>query len=183
VDEAGRGSLLGPVVAGAVIIPEDEELFSHIKDSKSMSPVSREKAFSLICKYAISVSVGVVSHRFIDKYNIHNATLEAMKKAVLGLSKMPDLILVDGIHKIPVPIPQKCIKKGDKLNKIISAASIVAKVYRDRILNAYHRDYPMYNLSKNKGYPTKEHLKKIRIYGPCPLHRYSFKGVREFVKD
>lgn len=177
VDEAGRGSLLGPVVAAAVIM--DKGLLSRpdIQDSKVMSPAAREKAFSFICRNAISISVGVVSQHFIDVHNILNASLEAMKRAVIGLFPRPELILVDGIHRIPIPIPQECIKKGDKLNKLISAASIVAKVYRDRIMMAYHKDYPVYNLAKNKGYPTREHLMMIREYGPCSLHRYSFRGV------
>lgn len=177
VDEAGRGCLLGPVVAAAVII--DDKLLSRpdIKDSKSMTPIARERIFEFIHRHAISISVGVVSPRFIDMHNIHNASLEAMKRAVMGLFPQPELLLVDGIHKVPVSIPQECIKKGDTLNKIISAASIVAKVYRDRIMLAYHKDYPIYNLARNKGYPTKEHLKMVKEHGPCPLHRYSFKGV------
>jgi len=177
VDEAGRGSLIGPVVAAAVIIEYDIVAKADIRDSKCMTPLARRRAFDYICRHAISISVGVVSHHFIDKFNIHNASLEAMKRAVMGLYPLPGFLFVDGIYKIPVSIPQECIKKGDKLNKIISAASIVAKVYRDRIMIAYHRDYPVYNLAKNKGYPTKEHLEIIKKYGPCPLHRYSFKGV------
>ncbi len=178
VDEAGRGSLFGPVVAGAVIM--DESFLEHedIKDSKALSFERREKVFKYICEHAISISVGVVSHRFIDKYNIHIASLEAMKRAVEGLFIRPDLVLVDGIHEIPIPIPQRCIKKGDKLNKLISAASIVAKVYRDRIMFAYHKKYPFYNLAENKGYPTKTHKEMLKKYGPSPFHRLSFKGVK-----
>ncbi len=178
VDEAGRGSLLGPVVAAAVIMDNALLARPDIRDSKSIGPSARERVFEFIYRNATSISVGVVSHRFIDRYNILNASLEAMKKAVLGLFPQPELVLVDGIHKIPLSIPQECIKKGDKLNKLISAASIVAKVYRDRIMLAYHNDYPVYNLAKNKGYPTKEHLRMLREYGPCSLHRYTFRGVR-----
>jgi len=180
VDEAGRGSLVGPVVAGAVIMDE-RFLFScpYIKDSKCLSAFQREIAFEFICKNAISISVGVVSHHFIDKYNILKASLEAMKRAVQGLSIRPDLLLVDGNYAIPLSIPQKCIKKGDKINKLISAASIVAKVYRDRIMLAYHNDYPVYNLVKNKGYPTKEHKERLKKFGPSPIHRLSYKGVNK----
>ena len=178
VDEAGRGSLVGPVVAGAVIMEEDLLVsYPYIRDSKCLSPVQREKAFDYICKKAMSVAVGVVSHHFIDQYNILNASLEAMRRAVLGLSLMPDLLLVDGNHKFPISIPQRCIKKGDKINKLISAASIVAKVYRDRIMIAYHKKYPEYNIARNKGYPTKEHKEKLKIYGPSPVHRLSYRGV------
>jgi len=180
VDEAGRGSLVGPVVAAAVIM-EDRYLFSYkeIKDSKCLTPSQRERAFEYICSKATSISVGVVSHKFIDEFNILNASLEAMKRAVCGLCIKPDLLLVDGIYKIPISIPQKCIKKGDKINKLISAASIVAKVYRDRIMVAYHNNYPVYNLAKNKGYPTKEHLQVLKKIGPSPIHRLSYKNVRE----
>jgi len=178
VDEAGRGSLFGPVVAGAVIMDESFLENEDIKDSKSLSFERREKVFKYICEYAKAISVGVVSNRFIDRYNILVATLEAMKRAVEGLSIRPDIILVDGIHEIPISISQRCIKKGDKLNKLISAASIVAKVYRDRLMFAYHKKYPFYNLAKNKGYPTREHKEMIKRYGPSPFHRLSFKGVK-----
>jgi ribonuclease HII len=179
VDEAGRGSLVGPVVAAAVIMEEQFLLsYKEIKDSKCLSPLQRERAFRYICDKAVSVSVGVVSHKFIDRFNILNASLEAMKKAVFGLHVKPDLLLVDGTHKVPISVPQRCIKKGDKVNKLISAASIVAKVYRDRIMLAYHNSYPVYNLAKNKGYPTKEHLDVLKRFGPSPIHRLSYKSVR-----
>ncbi len=181
VDEAGRGSLVGPVVAAAVIMEEGYLLsYKEIKDSKCLSASQREKAFEYICNKATSVSVGVVSHEFIDRFNILNASLEAMKRAVFGLFIKPDLLLVDGIYKVPVSIPQECIKKGDRINKLISAASIVAKVYRDRIMKAYHNDYPVYNIAKHKGYPTKEHLELLKRFGPSPIHRLSYKSVREF---
>lgn len=176
VDEAGRGPLAGPVVSAAVILNEDLE-HELIKDSKQLTEKARELAFSFICENAISVGIGVVSPKFIDNYNILNATLEAMKKAVLNLSPEPDLLLVDGIHRVPVNICQRCIKKGDRKVKSISAASIVAKVYRDRIMMALHLEYPEYGFERNKGYGTKEHLSALLKYGPSPVHRLTFKGV------
>lgn len=178
VDEAGRGPLAGPVVAAAVIIPVGEAL-PGIKDSKKMTEKAREKAFSVINQRALSVSIGVISSRFVDRQNILKATLEAMKQAVLSLEPHPEYLLVDGIHPIPVPIPQKCLIKGDQLSRSISAASIMAKVYRDRIMRSYHDAFPEYGFFENKGYGTRYHLAALRQYGPCPIHRLTFKGVCE----
>ncbi|MFC1534538.1 ribonuclease HII [Thermodesulfobacteriota bacterium] len=176
VDEAGRGPLAGPVVAAAVIIPEGTTL-PGVKDSKKMTEKAREKAFSVINETALAVSIGVVSHRSIDECNILNASLEAMKQAVLSLEPSPEYVLVDGIHKVPVIIPQKCIKKGDQLSQSISAASIMAKVYRDRIMCSYHEVFPEYGFRQNKGYGTAHHLGALRQYGPCLVHRLTFRGV------
>ncbi len=176
VDEAGRGPLAGPVVAAAVILPHAVEL-TGVRDSKQMRPAAREKAFSDIHQEALSTAVGVVSHKYIDQFNILNATLEAMRQAVLSLDPQPDFLLVDGTHGVPLPVPQRCLKKGDRLSRSISAASVLAKVYRDRIMRCYHGMYPDYGFDQHKGYATARHLEAIRRYGACPVHRMTFKGV------
>lgn len=176
VDEAGRGPLAGPVVAAAVILPEGEML-AGVTDSKQMSAEARKKAFETITKRAVSVAVGVVSHRYIDKNNILRATLEAMRRAAAALDPGPDFLLVDGINKVPLPIRQLCIKKGDRRSMSISAASVIAKVYRDRIMEAYHGQFPDYGFNAHKGYGTAMHLAALRCLGPCSVHRTSFKGV------
>jgi len=177
VDEAGRGPLAGPVVAAAVIIPEGVEL-AGIRDSKEMTENSREKSFSVINERALAISIGVISHRSIDELNILRASLEAMKKAVLSLDPAPDYILVDGIQKVPVSIPQKCLIKGDQICRSISAASVMAKVYRDRIMRSYNDLFPEYGFFTNKGYATARHREALQKYGPSPIHRLTFRGVR-----
>jgi ribonuclease HII len=176
VDEAGRGPLAGPVVAAAVILPEGAKI-EGIRDSKEMTERAREKAFSEIHENAMAVGIGVVSPGYIDRFNILKASLEAMRLSVLGLDPAPDFFLVDGIHPVPVPLPQECIKKGDRLSLSISAASILAKVYRDRIMRCYHEMFPKYGFSENKGYGTQSHLAALRSHGACPVHRLTFKGV------
>jgi ribonuclease HII len=177
VDEAGRGPLAGPVVAAAVIIPEGI-LLAGVKDSKKMTEKAREKAFPLIDQMALAIGIGVVSHRGIDDSNILKASLEAMKQAVLYLDLTPEYILVDGINEVPVAIPQKCLKRGDQLSMSISAASVMAKVYRDRIMCSYGELFPEYGFLHNKGYGTARHLVALQKYGPTPMHRLTFKGVR-----
>jgi ribonuclease HII len=177
VDEAGRGPLAGPVVAAAVILPEGR-LFKGITDSKKMTERARETAFPVILKEAVAVAVGVVSHQTIDTTNILKASLEAMQRAVRTLQPSPDFLLVDGIYGVPVPIPQKCLKKGDLRSRSISAASVVAKVYRDRIMRSYHEQWPEYGFTQHKGYGTAAHREAITRLGPSPVHRLSFKGVR-----
>ncbi len=176
VDEAGRGPLAGPVVAAAVVLPSGITL-PGIKDSKKMTEKARIKAFPDIINSAETIGIGVVSHSYIDEYNILKASLEAMKQAVENLDTLPEYLLVDGIFKIPMPLPQKCIKKGDQLSHSISASSIVAKVYRDRIMHSYHSIYPEYGFSDNKGYGTAKHLEALKKFGPCPVHRSTFRGV------
>lgn len=176
VDEAGRGPLAGPVVAAAVILPEGKTL-QGIKDSKKMTEKAREKAFPVIDYEALALGIGVVSHRYIDEFNILKASLKAMKLAVLSLDPSPEYLLVDGINKVPVNILQKCLKKGDQLSLSISAASVMAKVYRDRIMRSYHEQYPVYGFHKNKGYGTAQHLVAIKHHGPSSIHRLTFKGV------
>ncbi len=176
LDEAGRGSLAGPVVAGCVVMPLDITDL-RVRDSKAMSPLQRELAFKQIISLAQDVSIGVVEPCYIDEKNILNATLLAMEKAVNGLKSRPDILLVDGRDKVPISLPQLTIVKGDARSLSIACASVVAKVYRDRIMSAYHREYPHYGFSRNKGYGTEKHLKAIQEWGPCILHRISFRGV------
>jgi ribonuclease HII len=176
VDEAGRGPLAGPVVAAAVILPEGVVL-EGVRDSKEMTKEERERAFSLIHEKALTVGVGVVSAEDIDRTNILQASLQAMKQALLSLDPQPEFCLVDGIYPVPVPIPYRCLKKGDRRSHSISAASIVAKVYRDRIMCSFHEQYPAYGFSENKGYGTARHLAALREQGACPIHRMTFRRV------
>jgi ribonuclease HII len=176
VDEAGRGPLAGPVVAAAVILPEGVVL-PGVRDSKEMTDGARERAFALVREKALAVSVGVVSAGDIDRTNILQASLQAMKQAILSLDPLPEFCLVDGIHPVPVPIPFRCLKKGDRRSHSISAASIVAKVYRDRIMCSFHERFPVYGFSENKGYGTAQHLAALREQGACPIHRMTFRGV------
>ncbi len=173
IDEAGRGPLAGPVVAAAVILPPDY-FNSEIKDSKKLRPVQRENLFQTIQRDALAVGVSIAEAETIDKVNILNATLQAMREAVLELADSPDFLLIDGNHPIPMVTPQRTIVKGDELSISIAAASIIAKVTRDRIMEMYHRQYPQYNFFRNKGYGTKEHIAAIRQFGLCKIHRRSF---------
>jgi ribonuclease HII len=173
VDEAGRGPLAGPVVAAAVILPHDY-INSEINDSKQLSAAKREKLYDVIEKDAVAVAMRIVEADIIDDVNILQASLQAMRDAVLELSESPDFILVDGLHRIPIITPQKPLVKGDCLSISIAAASIMAKVTRDRIMEMYHRQFPQYNFRQNKGYGTKEHLDAIREFGVCKIHRKSF---------
>ncbi len=177
IDEAGRGPLAGPVVAAAVIF-EPDYFNPWIRDSKSLSPQKREELFDKIREEAVAIGVGIVDEREIDRINILNATIKAMEKAVLDLKKTPDLLLIDGNISLSLNIPQFHLIDGDRRVLSISAASIIAKVTRDRIMEGYHKRYPQYNFSSNKGYPTREHLEALRHYGPCEIHRRSFKGVK-----
>jgi len=176
VDEAGRGPLAGPVVAAAVIVPENCEL-DGVRDSKKMTAKARKKAFPLICEQALATGVAVVSHTYIDEHNILKAALKAMRSAVLALDPQPEFLLVDGINGIPLSIPQRCLKKGDQRSLSISAASVMAKVYRDRIMCCYHKMCPAYGFDKNKGYGTSDHLRALEKYGPSRFHRFTFKRV------
>lgn len=173
VDEAGRGPLAGPVVAAAVIFPPD---YTHteINDSKKLTVRKRDALYQVILQDAIAVGVGVVEADVIDRINILRASLQAMSEAVLDLSVHPDYILIDGLHNIALPTPQKTLVKGDSLSVSIAAASIIAKVSRDRIMEMYHRQFPRYNFLQNKGYGTAEHRKILHEVGMCKIHRRSF---------
>ena len=180
VDEVGRGPLAGPVVAAAVILPKDgigEELF----DSKKISSKKREELYKIILSKALGVGIGVVGQEEIDLLNIFQATLKAMALAIENLPIPPDFILIDGPHGLELSIPQKPIRKGDQLSNSIAAASIVAKVTRDRMMLECHQKYPQYNFAKHKGYGTKEHRRAIEKFGVCELHRKTFRGVKEYL--
>lgn len=176
IDEAGRGPLAGPVVAAAVILPLPE-FHEELQDSKRLLPEKRETLYEKIMEGALAVSTGLVEADEIDRINIGRATQKAMARAVRDLTIQPDLLLIDGIVPIPVTTAQRTIVKGDSLSLSIAAASIVAKVCRDRIMLAYHEKYPQYNFAKHKGYGTREHLKAIKTHGYCDCHRKSFRGV------
>jgi len=174
IDEAGRGPLAGPVVAAAVILPPDYE-HAEIRDSKKLSPQQRERLSTVIQREAVSIGIGVIEAPVIDAVNILQATLAAMKEAVLGLFPPPDYLLIDGLYRISLTVPQEAIVRGDARSVSIAAASIVAKVSRDRIMEMYHRQFPQYNFLRNKGYGTPEHREAIMKYGRCKIHRHSFR--------
>jgi len=173
VDEAGRGPLAGPVVAAAVIFPP-EYSNSEINDSKKLTASKRDELYRIITAEATAVGVGVVEADVIDRINILQASLQAMREAVLDLEVKPDYLLIDGLHPIDFDAPQKAIVKGDSLSVSIAAASIIAKVSRDRIMEMYHRQFPQYNFLQNKGYGTAGHRKILREIGMCKIHRRSF---------
>lgn len=181
VDEAGRGPLAGPVIAAAVILPSGLEL-PGVNDSKKLSEKIRERLFDTIMQRAQSVGVGMGSHDLVDSINILQATRHAMLEAVNQLIPQPDYILIDGITTIESQIPQKTIKKGDSLSLSIAAASIIAKVTRDRLMAEMDALYPGYGFAGHKGYGCASHLDAIRRLGPCPIHRTTFGGVKEHVK-
>ncbi len=176
VDEAGRGPLAGPVVAAAVILPEGIVL-KGVRDSKKMTKESREQAFKLIKREAIDVSIAVVGPGDIDRINILQAARKAMARAINSLHESPDYVFIDGTYNLDLPLPQCCLIKGDENCLSISAASVLAKVYRDRIMSAYNDLYPQYGFLSNKGYGTTEHRDALIKHGPCPIHRFTFKGV------
>ena len=174
IDEAGRGPLAGPVVAGAVILPKGC-LLEGINDSKKLSEKKREKLYDDIIENAVAWGVGVVDHTVIDEINILNATRRAMKLALENLQINPDYILIDAEKKVDTNgIPYLPIIKGDALSISIGAASILAKVTRDRMMKEYDKMFPMYGFEKHKGYGTKAHVEAIKEHGPCMIHRKSF---------
>lgn len=175
VDEAGRGPLSGPVVAAACILPTGA-IIEGLDDSKKLSPKKREALFDVITKTAISYSIASASVEEIDQMNILNATLLAMRRAIEGLSVKPDFALIDGNINRDFPLPAKAVIKGDSLSTSIAAASILAKVTRDRLCIEDDRAYPQYEFAKHKGYGTARHMALLREHGPSPLHRKSFLG-------
>ena len=178
IDEAGRGPLAGPVVAAAVILPSTHSIVG-IRDSKQLSPLKRELLFDQILKQAVAFGVGVVDNETIDEINILNATLLAMQRSLSALSVTPDYLLIDALTLPNISIPQKGIIDGDNLSVTIAAASIIAKVTRDRLMNQYHHEFPQYNFQAHKGYGTRAHFDMIREHGPSRLHRKTFRGVRD----
>ena len=179
IDEAGRGPLAGPVVCASVIMPLDENnLIEGINDSKKLSHKERERLYPLIIEKAISYCIVEIDNDIIDKINILNATKLGMKKALNALSVKPDIVLVDAV-KIDTYLPQDNIIKGDSLSYNIASASILAKVYRDRLMMKYDLKYPEYQFTKHKGYGTKLHIENIKKYGKCNLHRQTF--IKKFI--
>lgn len=180
VDEAGRGPLAGPVYAAAVILPRGLYI-EELDDSKKLSEKKREALFDVICDKAVAYSICSVSSEEIDRINILQATFKAMRAAIRGLSVRPDFVIIDGNRIDGIKILHKTIVKGDSCSASIAAASILAKVSRDRYMKEQALLYPEYRFEKHKAYPTKEHLELIKKYGPSPIHRKTFRGVREFL--
>ncbi|MBI5589611.1 MAG: ribonuclease HII [Deltaproteobacteria bacterium] len=178
VDEAGRGPLAGPVVSAAVILPFPFPV-SGVTDSKKLTPKKRQVLYHQIYEHADAIGIGIVDPGEIDRTNILKASLLSMVMAVNNLSPMPEHVLIDGIFSLPVSLSQEAIPKGDALSISIGAASIIAKVTRDSLMERYHEDYPDFGFAIHKGYPTPFHKEAIRLYGCSPIHRKSFKGVKE----
>lgn len=181
-DEVGRGPLAGPVVAAAVIIPADA-VFPGLRDSKRLTPDMRTALDAQIREQALAFAIKEVGPRQIETLGILAASLKAMAQAVKALSLVPEIVLVDGPHPLPLAYPQQPVIKGDDLCPSISAAAVLAKVHRDRLMASYHRQYPQYNFPRHKGYATAEHLEALRCWGPCPIHRRTFSGVKEWLGD
>jgi len=183
VDEAGRGPLAGPVVAAAVIMPANTEI-EGLNDSKKLSPAKRELIFDEIISRDLICAVGIIDHKCIDRINILQASLMAMRKAVMDLKAAPDFVLVDGNYPIPnITFPQYAVVKGDSRCRSVAAASVVAKVTRDRIMDKYQAIYPSYSFARHKGYPTAAHMSELKEHGACEIHRRSFRPVAEILKQ
>ncbi len=180
IDEAGRGPLAGPVVSAAVILPISLQI-PGVSDSKKLTPKKRDYLYEKIYDLAVSVGIGIVDPLEIDRINILQAALASMAMAVENLVPQPDCLLIDGTFMISSALPQEPIPKGDDRSISIAAASIIAKVTRDRLMERYHQDYPQFGFFKHKGYPTKAHKEAIQKFGCCPIHRRSFKGVKEYL--
>ena len=180
VDEVGRGPLVGPVVAAAVILPINYKL-EGLTDSKKLSEKKRDKFYDIIMKEAISIGIGVIDNTVIDEVNIYEATRIAMIKAINNLSIKPEHILIDAMP-LDIDIPHTSIIKGDAKSLSIAAASVIAKVTRDKMMYDLDREYPMYNYKKNKGYPTKEHIKAINKYGINDLYRKTYGPVKDYLE-
>jgi ribonuclease HII len=176
VDEAGRGPLAGPVVAAAVIIASDRRI-KGLADSKLLPPARREELFHAIRERALAVGVGVVDHATIDRINILQATKQAMAEALAELAMVPELVITDFVALPALPCPQKNLVAGDRRCASVAAASIVAKVTRDRLMVEADRRFPEYGFARHKGYATAAHLAALDTHGPCPIHRRSFSGV------
>ena len=180
VDEVGRGPLAGPVVTAAVIIDHNFDLL-EVNDSKKLSPEKRLQLYPKILSEAVSVGIGVKSAAVIDQINIYEADRQAMAQAVKALDVKPDALLVDAMN-VPIDIPQIELIKGDSKTNSIAAASIVAKVFRDKLMDDYDKIYPQYGFPRNAGYGTKEHVEALKKYGPTPIHRKTFAPVSDFFK-
>ncbi|MGQ0811742.1 MAG: ribonuclease HII [Nitrospiraceae bacterium] len=181
LDEAGRGPLAGPVVAAVVVLPARCRI-PGVNDSKLLSHCERERLFAEIHQRAVMIAVGSATEQEIDTINILEATRLAMKRAIQVLAPPPDFLLIDALT-LPVSLPHRAIIKGDELSFSIAAASIIAKVTRDRMMADYHQTYPQYNFLTHKGYGTSEHLRLLSEHGPCPIHRRTFAPVQECLSD
>ena len=173
IDEVGRGSLAGPVVAAAVILPPGL-IIDGVNDSKKLTPARREVLYHVIHQHALATGIGVVGNEDIDRINILRATIRAMEMAVRDLKMPPDYLLIDAVSLSDSRIPQRPIIKGDMLSVSIASASIVAKVTRDRLMTEEHSLFPQYNFMSHKGYGTRDHVSRLRLYGPSIIHRKSF---------
>ena len=180
IDEVGRGPLAGPVVAGAVILPKDSQIL-YLNDSKQLSERKREELYDVIMREAVAVGIGYASHTRIDEINILQATYEAMRQAIGSLSVQPDLLLNDAVTIPGVEIRQVPIIKGDARSVSIAAASIVAKVTRDRLMVEYDKTYPEYHFADNKGYGSAVHIEALKKHGATPIHRKSF--IKNFIEE
>jgi len=185
LDEAGRGCLAGPVVAAAVILPLDDEnpatRFAGVRDSKQMTALARERLYEVIMQHALAVGVGIGSVELIDERNILQATKHAMYSALAQLTIPPQALLIDALLLPHLPLPQRSIIKGDARCLSIAAASVIAKVTRDRLMLQLHQQFPLYGFEQHKGYGTLAHLAALQEHGPTPLHRKSFAPVRELL--
>lgn len=181
LDEAGCGPLAGPVVAAAVVFTNYETI-KGLKDSKLLTPEQREFLYTIILNKAYQVGIGVIDHDTINKINIYHSANLAMLEALKALKEIPDYLLIDGNRPLDTTIPYETLVKGDRLCFSIAAASIIAKVTRDRIMRQYHRIYPEYHFDQHKGYYTALHVDMIRKYGPCDIHRIHYRGVKEFIR-
>ncbi len=173
IDEAGRGPLAGPVCAAAVILPRNLEI-PGLDDSKKLSDKRRRELFPMIKEQAVAYGIGFADHREIDEINILQATFLAMKRALAAMAKAPDFALIDGNRETEFGLPVKAVVKGDSLSANIAAASVLAKVSRDDLMEAMAKEYPQYGFEIHKGYGTKMHYEALRTYGPCPIHRMTF---------
>jgi ribonuclease HII len=184
VDEAGRGALAGPVVAAAVILPQNVEVASlaEVRDSKLLSPAKRERLYHHIYEVAVAVGIGEAPHSIVDSQGVVRATRIAMKRAIERLSPSPQSLLIDYLRLPEVNLPQKGITHGDNLCFSIACASIIAKVTRDRIMVGFDRDFPGYGMARHKGYGTRQHVACLLRLGACPIHRRSFRPVREITQ-
>ncbi|GHT42149.1 ribonuclease HII [Endomicrobiia bacterium] len=183
IDEAGRGSLAGPVTAAAVILAKDL-IIPDLNDSKQVSERKREQLFVIIKDKALAYVIEAVDNTIIDKINILQATFLVMSRAVLKLQIKPELFLIDGNHKIPnLPFKQEAIISGDAKSACIAAASILAKVTRDKIMKEYAKQYPVYEFEKHKGYGTRQHIESLKQHGPCPIHRITFAPISDIVSQ
>lgn len=181
VDEVGRGPLVGPVVASAVILPKNY-FIEGLTDSKKLSKKTRDYFYEVIKKDALAIGIGIVDNKKIDEINILEASRLAMKQAINSLSIKPDIILTDAM-RLDMGIPEEDIIKGDLKSITISAASVIAKVTRDKMMEELHEKYPMYNFIKNNGYPTKEHIEAIKKYGIIKEHRKSFRPIKDTINN